>query len=72
MKNDSHLAIFSCKEIPNYTINGEIIGYGAKICACCGGNEITMDNFQNLNGKEYFQVGYLSGYFMNLILKFSI
>jgi len=26
--------------------NGEIIGYDYRMCACCGGTEITIENVQ--------------------------
>ena len=40
------LVNFSCKKIPHYMSNGEIIGYDYRMCACCGGTEITIENVQ--------------------------
>ena len=37
--------------------NGEIIGFDAKMCQCCGGAEIIIDNFRNPNGNGYFLAG---------------
>jgi len=52
------LTIFSCKkDSEQYMNNGEIIGYDLKMCACCGGTEIIIDNVQNPNGNPYFLVG---------------
>ena len=41
------LTIFSCKKDEPYMNSAEIIGYDAKLCVCCGGTEITIDNVQN-------------------------
>ena len=43
--------------------NAEIIGYDARMCACCGGTEITIDNVQNPNGTSYFLIGKLPSNF---------
>ena len=40
------LTIFSCKKDQQFMSNAEIIGYDAKMCVCCGGTEITIDNVQ--------------------------
>ena len=47
---------FSCKKIPHYQSNGEIIGYDARMCVCCGGTEITINNVQNPNGNDFFLI----------------
>ncbi len=36
--------------------NAEIIGFDMKMCPCCGGIEITIDNVSNPNGRAYFLV----------------
>ena len=52
---------------------GEIIGYDAKTCVCCGGTEITIDNVQNANGNGYFLIGSLpSGFTIGNNEKFPI
>lgn len=51
------LTIFSCKKEDQYMNNAQIIGYDAKMCVCCGGTEITIDNVQNSNGNTYFLIG---------------
>ena len=43
---------------------GEIIGFDAKMCPCCGGTEITIDNFKNPNGYGYFLIGSLPSNFI--------
>ena len=57
------LTILSCKKDQEYNSNGEIIGYDAKMCPCCGGAEITIDGIQNPNGSGYFLVGELPSNF---------
>jgi hypothetical protein len=37
--------------------NAEIVGLDYRLCPCCGGIEITIDNVQNPNGNSYFLVG---------------
>ncbi len=51
------LVIFSCRKTPHYMSNGEIIGYDYRMCVCCGGTEITIDNVQNPNGNSFFLIG---------------
>ncbi len=57
------VTIFSCKKDEQYMNNAEIIGYDAKMCVCCGGTEITIDNVQNPNGNAYFLIGNLPSNF---------
>ena len=57
------LTIFSCKKGESYMNNAEIIGYDARMCVCCGGTEITIDNVQNPNGNGYFLIGNLPSNF---------
>ncbi|HEY5407082.1 MAG TPA: hypothetical protein VIJ92_08340 [Ginsengibacter sp.] len=59
------LTIFSCKKEKDgqYMNNAEIIGYDARMCVCCGGTEITIDNIQNPNGNSYFLIGNLPSNF---------
>ncbi len=54
---------FSCKKDQQYMSNGEIIGYDARMCPCCGGTEITIDNFQNPNWNGFFLIGDLPSNF---------
>ena len=54
---------FSCNKGRQYMSNGEIIGYDARMCPCCGGTEITIDNLQNPNGGGYFLIGNLPSSF---------
>jgi hypothetical protein len=49
----------SCKKInePPYMNNAEIIGYDLRLCVCCGGYIVTIDNVSNPNGSAFFLVG---------------
>ncbi len=51
------LTITSCKKERPYMNNAEIIGYDARLCPCCGGYEITIDNVPNPNGNSFFRAG---------------
>ncbi len=53
------VTISSCKKDQQFLSNGNIIGYDARVCPCCGGTEITIDNVQNPNGNTYFLIGNL-------------
>ena len=46
--------ILSCKKDEPYMSNAKIIGFDLKLCPCCGGHEVTIDNFSNPNGYPYF------------------
>ncbi len=43
--------------------NAEIIGLDAKMCPCCGGTQIKVDNFFPPNGNDYFLIGQLPNNF---------
>ncbi len=43
--------------------NANIIGMDARMCACCGGTEIVIDNIVNPNGNSYFLIGQLPACF---------
>jgi len=53
----------SCKKEEHYMSNAVIIGLDYKMCPCCGGMEITIDNVTNPNGNTYFLVGQLPSNF---------
>lgn len=44
--------------------NAEIIGLDTKMCPCCGGTEIIINNVQNPNGNSYFLIGKLPSNFI--------
>ena len=46
----------SCKKDEQYMSNAKIVGLDYKMCPCCGGMEITIDNVANPNGSAYFLV----------------
>ena len=50
---------FSCKKEEPYMSNAQIIGFDAKMCVCCGGTEIKIDQVANPNGNDYFLIGEL-------------
>ena len=43
--------------------NAEIIGYDVRLCPCCGGTEITIDNIANPNQNPFFLIGNLPANF---------
>ena len=51
-------AIISCKKDDQcqYMNNAQIIGYDLRLCACCGGYQVTIDNVPNPNGNSFFLV----------------
>jgi hypothetical protein len=53
------LLFLSCKKEETYMSNANIIGLDARMCACCGGTEIVIDNVANPNGNSYFLTGQL-------------
>ena len=53
------LAITGCKKEAPYMSNAEITGFDYKMCLCCGGIEITIDNAPNPNGNTYFLIDQL-------------
>ena len=53
------LTMLSCKKEETYMSNANIIGLDARMCACCGGTEIVIDNVANPNGSSYFLIGQL-------------
>ena len=57
------LLFLSCKKEETYMSNASIIGLDARMCACCGGTEIVIDNVANPNGKSYFLIGQLPASF---------
>lgn len=63
----------SCKKEENYKSNATIIGMDQRVCVCCGGFEIVIDNIANPNGNAYFLVGQLpSGFNLGNSPKFPI
>jgi len=66
------LTLYSCSKDQQYMSNAEIIGYDSKMCPCCGGIEITIDNVQNPNGNAYFLIGNLPSGFIGDNPKFPI
>ena len=53
--------------------NAEITGLDAKMCICCGGLEITIDNVTNTNGSNYFLIEQLpTGFTLGNNPKFPI
>jgi hypothetical protein len=53
------LLFLSCKKEETYMSNANIIGLDARMCVCCGGTEIVIDNVANPNGNSYFLIGQL-------------
>lgn len=53
------LLLLSCKKEETYMSNANIIGLDARMCACCGGTEIVIDDVANPNGNSYFLIGQL-------------
>ena len=53
------LTMPSCKKEETYMSNVNIVGLDARMCACCGGTEIVIDNVANTNGNSYFLIGQL-------------
>ncbi|MEO6221500.1 MAG: hypothetical protein ABIO81_13790 [Ginsengibacter sp.] len=53
------LANISCKKEKPYMNNAEIIGADLRLCPCCGGHKITIDNVLNPNNFSYFLVAQL-------------
>jgi hypothetical protein len=47
-----------CKKDDSYMNNAVIIGEDARLCVCCGGLEITIENVQSPNG-VFFLAGNL-------------
>jgi len=43
--------------------NAQIIGWDLRMCPCCGGIEITIDNVPNPNGGSFFLTGHLPSNF---------
>lgn len=39
--------------------NATIVGFDERMCACCGGTEIVIDNLVNTNGNAWFLIGHL-------------
>lgn len=54
---------FSCKKEHTYMNNAEIIGYDSRLCPCCGGTEITIEQITNPNQNPFFLIGQLPGNF---------
>ena len=53
-----------CKKEKAYMNNGEIIGWDAKMCPCCGGLEITIDGVANPVANTYFLINQMPSYFV--------
>ena len=53
----------SCKKDEQYMSDAEIIGWDVKMCPCCGGLEITIDNVSNPIGNTYYLVNQLPANF---------
>jgi len=48
----------SCKKNePAYMNNAQITGYDLRLCVCCGGYVVTIDNVPNPNGSTFFLAG---------------
>ena len=43
--------------------NAEITGFDYRMCPCCGGTEIIIDNIPNPNGNSSFLIGSLPSNF---------
>ena len=65
-----HLALFflialltiifpSCKKEETFMSNATITGFDLKMCACCGGTKIIIDNLPNINNDTYYLIGQL-------------
>ena len=55
--------------------NASIIGSDPKMCPCCGGPEIVIDNIANPGGRTYFLIGQLPASFntgINPILPIAV
>jgi hypothetical protein len=57
------MLFLSCKKGETYIGNAKIIGLDVKMCACCGGTEIVIDNVANPTGNSYFLIGQLPANF---------
>jgi hypothetical protein len=55
--------IISCKKDEEYMSDAEIIGWDVKMCPCCGGLEITIDNIPNPVANTYYLVNQLPSNF---------
>lgn len=49
------LLLFSCKKEKPFESNAELTGYDMRMCQCCGGLQITIDNAPSAYG--FFLVG---------------
>jgi len=53
------LAFTGCQKVAPYMSNAEITGFDAKMCSCCGGIKIIIDNVANPNGNNYLLIDQL-------------
>jgi len=47
----------SCRKDNPYMSNAEITGWDLRLCVCCGGITVTIDNVPNPNGYAFFLTG---------------
>ena len=67
------LATLSCRKDEMYMSNAEITGWDLRMCPCCGGTIITIDNVRSPNGNVYFLIEQLpSGFTLGNNPKFPI
>jgi hypothetical protein len=50
------LIVASCKKEKPFESNAELTGYDLRMCPCCGGLEIKIDNIANPSGSGIFLV----------------
>ncbi len=49
----------ACKKEETFMSNATITGFDLKMCACCGGTKIIIDNLLNINNDAYYLIGQL-------------
>lgn len=52
-----------CKKAASFESNATLLGYDPRMCPCCGGLEITIDNVKPPDGGSFFLVSKLPGDF---------
>src|SRR5438874_2362917 len=67
------LVAVSCRKDESYMNNAELTGWDLRMCPCCGGITLTIDNVPNPNGYSFFLTGYLpAGFNLGTNPKFPI